>query len=408
MWFYIKLAWRNVFRNKRRTIIASIAIGIGLAALIFVDGLLIGMKDSMIRSATSSFLGEAQIHLEGYRQTREVNETINQLEKVKNELEKAQVVKNFAPRAMSYAMITSAANVRSVQLVGVKPQSEKNLSKIDEAIREGSFFESDTPRDVLIGSELAEILEVGLGDRVVITVSQAESGDLSQEMFRISGLFHFNTQEMDKGMIFIRLDKAQEMLNIGDGIHEIAVQFQNIQDSMNPELPFWGRFSQWGNEAASWTEVLPQLNAVFEMTAISRFVMFILIASVVVFGIINTLFMSLYERLFEFGVLRAVGTRPGGVLRLMIFEAGALGIISAGIGIVLGLAVTGILAHTGIDYRGIEFAGSTIRELIYPVLNIYQFIFYPLGIIAFTSLVGLYPAITAARMSITDAMRRSL
>lgn len=408
MWFYIKLAWRNVFRNKRRTIIASIAIGIGLAALIFVDGLLIGMKDSMIRSATSSFLGEAQIHLEGYRQTREVNETINQLEKVKNELEKAQVVKNFAPRAMSYAMITSAANVRSVQLAGVKPQSEKNLSKIDEAIREGSFFESDNPRDVLIGSELAEILEVGLGDRVVITVSQAESGDLSQEMFRISGLFHFNTQEMDKGMIFIRLDKAQEMLNIGDGIHEIAVQFQNIQDSMNPELPFWGRFSQWGNEAASWTEVLPQLNAVFEMTAISRFVMFILIASVVVFGIINTLFMSLYERLFEFGVLRAVGTRPGGVLRLMIFEAGALGIISAGIGIVLGLAVTGILAHTGIDYRGIEFAGSTIRELIYPVLNIYQFIFYPLGIIAFTSLVGLYPAITAARMSITDAMRRSL
>lgn len=408
MWFYIKLAWRNVFRNKRRTIIASIAIGIGLAALIFVDGLLIGMKDSMIRSATSSFLGEAQIHLEGYRQTREVNETINQLEKVKNELEKAQAVKYFTPRAMSYAMITSAANVRSVQLVGVKPQSEKNLSKIDEAIQEGSFFENDNPRDVLIGSELAEILEVGLGDRVVITVSQAESGDLSQEMFRISGIFHFNTQEMDKGMIFIRLDKAQEMLNIGAGIHEIAVQFQNIQDSMNLELRFWERFSQWGNEAASWAEVLPQLNAVFEMTAISRFVMFILIAFVVVFGIINTLFMSLYERLFEFGVLRAVGTRPGGVLRLMIFEAGALGIISAGIGIVMGLAVTGILAHTGIDYRGIEFAGSTIRELIYPVLNIYQFIFYPLGIIAFTSLVGLYPAITAARMSITDAMRRSL
>lgn len=408
MWFYIKLAWRNIFRNKRRTIIASIAIGIGLAALIFVDGLLIGMKDSMIRSATGSFLGEAQIHLEGYRQTREVNETINQAEKVQSELEQAQVVKNFTSRVMSYAMITSAANVRSVQMVGVKPQSEKNLSKIDEAIREGSFFEGNSPRDVLIGSELAEILEVGLGDRVVITVSQAESGDLSQEMFRISGLFHFNTQEMDKGMVFIQLDKAQNMLNIGERIHEIALQFQNIQDSMNPEWPFWERFSQWGNEAASWTEMLPQLNAVFEMTAISRLVMFILIAFVVVFGIINTLFMSLYERLFEFGVLRAVGTRPGGVLRLMIFEAGALGIISAGIGIVLGLTVTAVLAHTGIDYRGIEFAGSTIRELIYPVLNVYQFIFYPLGIIAFTSLVGLYPAITAARMSITDAMRRSL
>ncbi|MFO7865730.1 MAG: FtsX-like permease family protein [Candidatus Aminicenantes bacterium] len=408
MWFYIKLAWRNVFRNKRRTVIASTAIGIGLASLIFVDGLIIGMKDSMIRSATGSFLGEAQIHAEDYRQTREVEKTIHQPGEVQGELQQAREVENFTPRVMSYAMITSAANVRSVQMVGVEPERESGVSKIDDAVQEGTFFGEDNPRDVLIGSELAEILEVSLGDRVVITVSQAESGDLSQEMFRISGTFHFNAQEMDKGMIFVRLGKAQEMLNLGDGIHEIAVQFHNIQDSMDPELPFWERFSRRGNEAASWTELLPQLKAVFEMTAISRWVMFVLIASVVVFGIINTLFMSLYERLFEFGVLRAVGTRSGGVLRLMILEAGALGIISAGIGIVLGLIVTAVLAHTGIDYRGIEFAGSTIHELIYPVLNVHQFIFYPLGVIAFTALVGVYPAFTAARMSITEAMRRSL
>ncbi len=408
MWFYIKLAWRNVFRNKRRTVIASTAIGIGLASLIFVDGLIIGMKDSMIRSATGSFLGEAQIHAEDYRQTREVEKTIHQPGEVQGELQQAREVENFTPRVMSYAMITSAANVRSVQMVGVEPERESGVSKIDDAVQEGTFFGEDNPRDVLIGSELAEILEVSLGDRVVITVSQAESGDLSQEMFRISGMFHFNAQEMDKGMIFVRLGKAQEMLNLGDGIHEIAVQFHNIQDSMDPELPFWERFSRRGNEAASWTELLPQLKAVFEMTAISRWVMFVLLASVVVFGIINTLFMSLYERLFEFGVLRAVGTRSGGVLRLMILEAGALGIISAGIGIVLGLIVTAVLAHTGIDYRGIEFAGSTIHELIYPVLNVHQFIFYPLGVIAFTALVGVYPAFTAARMSITEAMRRSL
>ncbi|MFW6136526.1 MAG: ABC transporter permease [Candidatus Aminicenantaceae bacterium] len=408
MWFYVKLAWRNVFRNKRRTVIASTAIGIGLASLIFVDGLIIGMKDSMIRSATGSFLGEAQIHAEGYRQTREVEKTIHQPGEVQGELQQAGMVENFTPRVMSYAMITSAANVRSVQMVGVEPESESGVSKIDDAVQEGTFFGEDSPRDVLIGSELAEILEVSLGDRVVITVSQAESGDLSQEMFRISGMFHFNAQEMDKGMIFVRLGKAQEMLNLDGGIHEIAVQFHNIQDSMDPELPFWERFSSRGNQAASWTELLPQLKAVFEMTAISRWVMFVLIASVVVFGIINTLFMSLYERLFEFGVLRAVGTRSGGVLRLMILEAGALGIISAGIGIVLGLVVTAVLAHTGIDYRGIEFAGSTIHELIYPVLNVHQFIFYPLGVIAFTALVGVYPAFTAARMSITEAMRRSL
>jgi ABC-type lipoprotein release transport system permease subunit len=408
MWFYIKLAWRNIFRNKRRTIIASTAMGIGLASLIFVDGLMIGMKESMIRSATGSFLGEAQIHLKGYRKTREVEETIHQKMKVINELEQEPIVENFAPRALSYAMITSAANVRSVQMVGVQPQKEKFVSKIDEAIREGTFFQEDNPRSILIGKELAEILEVELGDRVVVTVSQAKSGDLSQEMFRVSGIFSFNAQEMDKGMIFIKLEKAQEMMNLDGGIHEIAVHFKNIQWSLQPDLSFWQKYSRWGNEAVSWTEILPQMMAVWDLTYLSRLVMSVIIAAVVVFGIINTLFMSLYERLFEFGVLRAVGTRSGGIRKLMVFEAGALGIISAVIGIILGLALTGIFAHTGIDYRGIEFAGSTIQELIYPVLRVYQFIYYPLGVIAFISLVGLYPAISASRMSITKAMRRSL
>jgi len=408
MWFTIKLAWRNIFRNKRRTIIASTAIGIGLASLIFVDALLIGMKESMIRSATSSFLGQAQIHLKEYRRTREVDETIRKPEQMMKELSEEPSVENFAPRAMSYAMITSAANVRSVQMVGVQPQSEKHISKIDEAIQKGSFFQEKNPRNILIGKELAEILEVGLGERVVVTVSQAETGDLSQEMFRISGIFFFNSAEMDKGMVFVRLGKAQKMLNINGNIHEIAIQFRNIQTSLQPNLSFWDRFSKWGNQAVSWTGILPQLKAVFDMTAISRLVMFIIIASVVVFGIINTLFMSLYERLFEFGVLRAVGTRSGGIRGMMIAEAGALGIISAGIGIMIGLGLNLLLAHTGIDYRGIELAGSTFRELIYPVLKVYQFIYYPLGVIAFTSLVGIYPALHASRMSITEAMRRSL
>lgn len=408
MWFYTKLAWRNIFRNKRRTIIASIAIGIGLACLIFYDALVIGMEDSFVRSATGSFLGEAQIHREGFRETQEVEQTIHNLDEILENLQQEEIVSHFSPRTLNLGMITSPSNVDSVLLVGIRPESEKFISKVDEAIQEGGYFEEGKPRDIVIGSKLAEILEVGLGDRVVLTVSQAESGDLSQEMFRISGLYHFNINEMDRGMAFIRLEKAQEMLGIDGQAHQIALQFKQMEMAGDGDLPFWSKYSRYGNEAVSWGELLPQLKAIFEMTGLFRSVMALILMVVVIFGIINTLFMSLYERLFELGVLRAVGTRPGGVLKLMLFESGALGIVSSIVGVIISLIISGIVSKTGIDYRGLEFAGSTISEVLYPVMTWFQYIIYPVGLIIFVLLVGLYPATVAARMKITEAMRKSL
>lgn len=408
MWFYIKLAWRNVFRNKRRTIIAGIAIGIGLACLIFYDGLIIGMEEVAIRSATDSFIGEAQIHREGFQSSRDTVLTINRSEEVIKELEEDPLVKDYSPRTMAMGMITSPANVNSVILVGIDPQRERTISKVDDAIKEGNFFSEASPRDIVIGSKLAEILEIGLGDRVVATVSTAHGGDLSQEMFRVSGIYHFSIADMDQGLAFIRLPVAQKMLGIGGQIHEIAIKFDQLKYASQKDIPFWEIFSRHGNEAISWGELLPQLKNIFDMMGTFRFIMAFLLIIVVIFGIINTLFMSLYERLFEFGVLRAVGTRPWGVFKLMMAESGSLGIISAAIGIVISLILTGLVAKTGIDYRGIEFAGTTFNDLLFPVMKIYQFIVYPAGLFIFTLLVGIYPAIVASRMSITDAIRRSL
>jgi ABC-type lipoprotein release transport system permease subunit len=305
-------------------------------------------------------------------------------------------------------MVTSPADVSSVVLVGVEPGREMYLSQVDEAVNRGSYFSGADKHDIIIGSKLAEILEVSLGDRLVVTVAQARTGDLSQEMFRISGIYHFNMKEMDSGLAFIRLEKAQQMLAIGSNIHEIAVKFKDKTYAVQEALPFWQTYSQDGNEAVSWTKLLPQLKAVFDMSGISLLVMCLILASVVVFGIINTLFMSLYERMFEFGVLRAVGTRAAGVRKLVIFEAGALGIISIILGVILGFILTLVFTKTGIDYRGIEFAGTTIKDMLYPEMRLLQFIIYPIGVFIFMLIVGLYPAFVAGRMSIADALRKSL
>ena len=406
-WILVKLAWRNIFRNKRRTLIAATAMGIGLTALIFIDAFMIGMQETMIRTATASFLGDAQIHREGFRDEQEASMTIQALDEVTASLAEETIVQHSTQRVLVFGMITSPANVSAINLVGVHPPTEKFLSLIDEAITEGVYFEGENSRDVVIGAKLAEILEIGLGDRVVVTVAQAGTGELSQEMFRISGIYHFADEAMNSGMAFVRIQKAQEMLAIGNDVHEIAIKFTSIAYSQDTTLPFWGTYSQHGNEVLSWTELMSQLTLVLEMTKYTKYIMGVILFGVVIFGIINTLFMSLYERMFEFGVLRAVGTRPFGMARVVLFEAGALAVVSIGLGAILGFVLTAVLAHVGIDYTGIEMMGVTMQEFIRPIMTVEQFIIYPIWVFVFTLIAGLYPALHVAKMAPVDAMRRS-
>jgi ABC-type lipoprotein release transport system permease subunit len=404
----LKLAWRNLFRNKRRTFIAGTAIGIGLAAMIFVDALWEGMEENMIRTVTATFTGEAQIHTEGFRETQEVERTIKQQERIIAGLKKEPAVERFTLRAMSPGMISSPANLNAVLLVGVQTETEREISRIDEAIVRGKFFAGDDPQNMLIGSKLAELLDVDVGDRVVITVAQAETGDLSQEMFRISGIYQFNTDEMDKGMAFVRLEKAQEMLNIDKAVHEIAIDFTNREFARDEQNPFWAEYSEGGNEALGWPGLFPQLRAMFEWSQYTILIISVILFAIIALGIVNTLFMALYERMFEFGVLRAIGTRPFGIWKMIVSEAGSLAILSIGLGMVLGFVITSVFARIGIDYRGIEMGGMTVQDLIYPVLYVRQFIVYPLWVLLFTIIVGIYPATYAARLKPADAIRKSL
>ncbi len=405
---YLKLAWRNLLRNKRRTFIAGTAIGIGLAALIFYDGMMIGMENNMIGTATSSFMGEAQIHADDFLETQDVELTIRNFAEVASNLEKEEIVEAFTPRAMAFSMLSSAGNVSAVQLYGVVPESEALLSKIDDAISEGEFFSGDSKRDIVIGSKLAELLEVQIGDRVVATASQAETGELSQELFRVSGIYTFGDRALDGGLAFVRLPVAQEMLGIDGDVHEIAIKFTDIQLSRVDTLAFWEKYSEGGNEAKSWTKLFPQLEAVFEMSEMAKGIVGMILFAIVALGIINTLFMSLHERMFEFGVIKAIGTRPFKIAQLIIFEAAFLSIISIVIGSAISLAVNSYVGHVGLDYRGMEFLGTTVQELIYPVMNVEQYITYPIWVFILTSIVGIYPAVHAARLKPADAMRRSV
>ena len=152
---------------------------------------------------------------------------------------------------------------------------------------------------------------------------------------------------------------------------------------------------------------MPQLEKVFEMSEISKWVVGVILFAIVALVIANSLFMSLYERMFEFGVLRAVGTRPLAMGRLVVFEAGALAAISVVLGMILGFILVALVAHYGVDYGGIEYEGVTFRKRIYPVMELSQFIVYPIAAYLFTLVIALYPAAYAARLTPAKAMRKS-
>ncbi len=408
MSLYVKLAWRNLLRNRRRSLIAGTAIGVGLASLIFSDALVIGMERNMVASATSTFLGQGEIHRSGFRLTQQADLTIDHLDYVVANLARETSVRCFTLRALSFAMVSSSADVSSIELVGIDPATEREMSEIDNAIVDGNYFSGNNARDIVIGSKLAERLSVRVGDRIVVTVSQVRSGALSQELFLVSGIYRLGIPEMDRGMAFISLPVAQTMLGIGAQVHEIALLFTDPKYGSDAQLPFWAKYSRFGNEAVGWPTLLPQVEAAFAISRFSIYLVGLILFALVALGIVNTLFMSLHERMFEFGVLLAVGTRPAAIARMIVYEAGALAVVSCVLGSILGLLVTLILSHVGINYTGIEFVGVTIRKLLYPVLDVRQFIEYPFWVFIFTALTGMYPALYAARLNPSRAMRRSL
>ena len=402
----IKLAWRNIFRNKRRTILSGLAVGIGLASLIFVNGLMVGMLNSMVRTATDSFMGQGQIHAEGFRDTFETELAIRDFDRVMESLKGEEDITGFTPRTIAQGMLTSTSDVLPVAAYGIDPEGERGVSLLEEAVIKGEYLGSG--RKILIGSRAAELLDVGLGDRLVLTMAQAATGELSQEMFRVGGIFHYGIREVDSSLVFIEISRAREMLAIGGGAHEIALRFNNIDIAGDTSLAVWERYSRGGNEALGWPGLLPQLKAVHELSGFTTMLTSILVFGIVALTIMNTLFMSLYERMYEFGVMRAVGTRPVQMALIIVFEAVSLAIISIVIGMVIGWLLNTLFGVIGIDYSGIEFAGVTMTEPIYTVMRPVQFTVFPVMIMAFSLVAAIYPAFYAARLTPSKAMRKSM
>ena len=386
--------------------LAILAVTVGLAALIFLDAFCMGMNANMILNVTNTFSGDGQIHAKGFRESFETENSIKNLNKILSKLSSDDLVKSFSLRTQNYCMLSSPYDIRPVVLFGIDPGSERDISQIDEAIIRGGFLRNDNLNQILIGKRLSQLLNIDIGDRIVVTMAQAQTGDLSQELFRVGGIFRFNVREMDTNIAFINLKKAQQLLVIGQNVHEIALKFHNMTDKKGLPLDYWERYSIDENEAVSWKELIPGIEATISIAEFATAIMGFLLFAVVAVVVMNTLFMSLYERMYEFGVLRAIGTRPSRMAAMILVEAGVLCLVGIILGLIIGVSISHVLSIVGIDYVGVEMGGITLTEPIRPVITLRQLTLFPISVFMFTILAAIWPAIHAARLTPAIAMKK--
>ena len=401
-----KLAWRNLWRNRIRTLLSSFVIAFGLAALVFVDGLMEGMMVNMVRNATDSFLGHAQLHRKGFRDELDLKRTIVNLDQRLEQLLMHPDLEHWSPRVLSQGMLASPAGAEPVLIIGVDPQYERFLSKFDEGLVQGHYLESASAKTLMVGSKLAEMLELQLGDRLVLTGIEAGTDEMAQELFRLGGVFHMGTREMDQAMVLAPLNTLQQMLKLDLQLHEVAFRFQPLDRDGFPRTPVQLPEDDQENELQLWSELMPALNLMKEWSGVSMTIISLILFFIIGLGITNTLLMGLYERMFELGVIKSLGTTPWQATRLMFYEAACLGLVSVLFGIGLSVLITWIFANTGIDYTGIEFSGVTFQEKIYPELRWERLVQYPFWTFGFTMVASVYPSWKLWRMIPVEALRK--
>ena len=403
-----KLAIRNLFRNTRRTILSAILISFSLMALIMADGLILGMKDLLVSSLTKNLVGEAQLHRKGFRDNFDVDLYFTGTDDLVADLRGRPEVTEVASRVLSGGMVSSSYNVATGMLFGIDAEAEARIGNIKKAIIEGQYLTGERG-EIMLGRPMAELLEVSLGDRIVITLSEADGGDLSQALFRVSGIYYFGLREIDHNTVFINADQARQAVGISaDASHELVMVFEDSSVSREKNSTVFDDFNNEQLELKSWMELNEDIATMLELSGLSTLIIGSILFLLASLGVINSMFMSIYERLYEFGVARAIGTTPWQLAQLILCEALLLGIGSCLFGGVIGYGLISYTTLHGLPLGEFEMSGIALSGNIATQMQVSQFTELPFYIILLTLVAALYPARFASKIVPTEALSRSL
>ena len=400
------LAWRNLWRNHRRTLIMLVAIVIGVWAMILFSALMSGMVDEMVRGGLRTLPGEVQIHHPDYRDDPSVANSIDAPSgPLLDQLNSPPVI-GWTARVRVPAMISSERDSRGVELLGVDPAGEISLGFDLTDIVEGRFLTGPDDKGLVIGRKLAERLETQLGKRVVI-MSQDLDNNVADRGIRIVGIYKARLQATEELSVYAGRETMQAMLNIGSQVSEVAMTGDDFRAVAN----WWPLIEQAAGptlETQPWMTLDGYLESMMDMQTSFNVIIMVIIFLALSFGLVNTLVMAVFERVREIGLMMALGMRPEWIMYQVLLES----IILLSLGLVLGnlLAVATILPlEDGIDISavadGMEMAG--MGSTLYPSLQVSDMILSTAVVLLLGLLASLLPAWRASRYNPIQALART-
>lgn len=407
MLLLLRLALRNLLRHRLRTGITTFAIVAGLGLMIVSLNLNDGVYSSMTRTGISEMAGHVVVQGEGYLAHPDVKIVVPDAAAVEAKLAQALPEAVIVSRVQMEGLITSPQSSSGAALNGIDPAREVLVSDWQGKVVEGGFIEGD--RDILLGRALAENLDVKLGDKVVV-MAQGE-GEVISRLFRVKGLLSVGTDDIDAFLAIIHIQAAQELMAQPGAVTRVTAHLPSPETTEDATARARAALSEPGLEVLSWKQALPEVYELIQLDANTNHVFLSIIGFIVALGVLNTVLMSVMERVREFGVMMALGLTPGQIARLILLEGLVLGVVATTLGVLLGLALTYPLATHGLDYAmftgesGMEVSGLSINSVIHANFAWHKTGAYGLGSLVMTVLASIYPAVRASKLRPVEAMR---
>ena len=400
----LKIAFRNTFRQKRRTILTALAMIVGFTLLSLTIGLSDGAYGGIIEIFTRNRIGHIQVHRDGYLDKPSLYNTINNYTPLGETIQSTRGVEAWTPRVYAVGLGSVGEKSSTVQIIGVDVAREIQATRFDNKVIEGKVLATTASHEAVIGKGLAKILSAKAGSDIVI-FSQGADGSIANDAYKIVGIAESGDDPTDRTACYLHIEDAQELFVLEERAHEIVVIVSSLKQVDKITKAIKANLNDSTLDVAPWQVVAKSfyraMKADQQGDVISRWVIMLIVA----IGVLNTVLMSVLERTREYGVLKAVGTKPTQIFSLVVCEVIIIAIGSICIGVLLGILANYLLSIYGITYpEAITFGGMKFTTL-YAEVNARCLIIPAITVLLSATIVSLFPAIKAARIMPAHAMR---
>ncbi len=406
---YFKLGWRNLWRNKRRTLLTLGAVTLYCWLLLWFLWFGDGAHDGMIENYVRILTGHVQIHARGFRDDMSVMKRIREPAPVAAAIEGTDKVAAYSFRIKTYALAAAHGDSAGAFVLAFDPQRERGVSNMHKSLVKGRFLERGREREVVIGYVLAENLGLKIGEKIAVMV-QAADGSMGADKFTVVGLADPGISSINNSLIMMNLADAQALLAYGDAVNEIIVMADDSYDVDRVCGELRDKIDLDRYEVLSWKEAAPEMKEMVELDWASFVLMMAVFAVVALLGIMNTVVMSVFERVREFGIMTSMGLKPGQLARLVVTETFLLTLVATAIGFGLAAATTYLNTIYGFD-MSVFGAQESLADwgmantLFFAKFSVKFFVIALVSVVAMALVAALYPALKAAAMRPVEALK---